>query len=239
MIAYGRFLFRHRNWVFPLFMVVLFVAFRPVPAGGTPETDRWLDLVGVALVLIGVAVRWAVVGLAYIKRGGLRKSVYADDLVTVGMFAHSRNPLYVGNLLMLAGYLTIHNNPWAYVLGGAFFLTAYHAIVAAEEAYLADKFGDRFTRYCRSVPRWTIRTRGLVETFHNMEFNWRRVLVKDYSTADTGTITVLALFAWETVNFVGLERARDTLIVLGVLLVVAQLFTLAVLVMKKTGRLRA
>ena len=239
MIAYGNFLFRHRNWVFPLFMLILFFAFRPVPAGGAPESDRWLDLAGIAIVLAGLAVRWAVVGLAYIKRGGMQKKVYADDLVTEGMFAHCRNPLYVGNLLMLLGFLVIHNNPWVYALGGAFFLTAYHAIVVAEETYLADKFGEGFAAYCRDVPRWAIRIKGLGNTFRGTAFSWRRVVVKDYSTVDTGLITVLALISWQTITFNGLETARETLTVLGTLLIFAQLLALAILVMKKTGRLRA
>jgi len=239
MIAYGNFLFRHRNWVFPLVMLVLFIGFRPSPWGGSAASDLWLDLAGIAIVIAGIVVRGAVVGLAYIKRGGLQKRVYAADLVTGGMFAHCRNPLYVGNMLMLLGFLVIHNNPWVYALGAVFFLTAYHAIVAAEEKFLADKFGDAFAAYCRDVPRWTIRLSGLGDTFSSMTFNWRRVVVKDYSTVDTGVITVLALIAWQTISFNGFETARITLILLGMLLIFAQLPVLAVLVMKKTGRLRA
>lgn len=239
MIAYGNFLFRHRNWVFPLFMIVIFVAFRPVPWGGTPESDLLLDLVGIAIVVVGGAVRGAVVGLAYIKRGGLQKKVYADDLVTDGMFAHSRNPLYVGNLLMLLGYLVIHNSPWVYALGGVFFLSAYHAIVAAEENFLSNKFGPGYDAYCRDVPRWWVRFGGMGETFRSMEFNWLRVVVKDYSTIDTGAITVLALLAWQAVSFRGIEAATGTLVTLGIVFVVIQLFALAIVVAKKTGRLKA
>lgn len=239
MIAYGNFLFRHRNWVFPLFMLVIFVAFRPVQWGGTPESDLPLDLVGIAIVVAGAAVRGAVIGLAYIKRGGLQKKVYAEDLVTDGMFAHSRNPLYVGNLLMLLGYLVIHNNPWVYVLGGVFFLTAYHAIVAAEENFLSAKFGTGYDAYCRDVPRWRIRLAGLGETFRRMEFNWLRVLVKDYSSIDTGAITVLALLAWEAISFRGFDAAVGSLVPLGIVFVVIQAFALAIVVAKKTGRLKA
>lgn len=239
MISYGNFLFRHRNWVFPLVLVALFVGFPPVPAGGTPRADAWLDAVGIAIVVAGLVVRGAVVGLAYIKRGGLQKKVYAADLVTDGMFAHCRNPLYVGNLLMVLGYFVIHNNPWVYVLGGAFFLLAYHAIVAAEENYLSGKFGAGYAEYCRDVPRWTIRMAGLTQTFRSMEFNWLRVLAKDYSSMDTGIITVLALLAWEAVNSYGLGGATRELAALGVILVVVQLGALTILVLKKSGRLKA
>jgi len=239
MIAYGNFLFRHRNWVFPLVLVALFVGLPPAPAGGSPQADIWLNAIGILIVVAGIVVRGAVVGLAYIKRGGLRKKVYAADLVTDGMFAHCRNPLYVGNLLMLLGYFVIHNNPWIYLLGGAYFLLAYHAIVAAEENYLAGKFGDGYAEYCRDVPRWTIRTAGLAQTFRSMQFNWLRVLAKDYSSIDTGIVTVFALLAWDAVNSYGLRGAAGELIALGAALVVVQLAALAILLLKKTCRLRA
>lgn len=238
MIAYGNFLFRHRNWVFPVVMFALFVGFRPAPWGGSPDSDRLLDLLGIAIVIAGLALRGAVVGLAYIKRGGLHKKVYADDLVTSGMFAHCRNPLYVGNLLMLTGFLVIHNNPWVYGLGGLFFLTAYRAIVAAEEDFLSRKFGVAFAAYCQDVPRWAIRVRGLGRTFRDMEFQWKRVLVKDYSTMDTGLITVLALLALQTISLGGLAVAGETLLRFGALLIAVQLPVLTILIMKKTGRLK-
>jgi protein-S-isoprenylcysteine O-methyltransferase Ste14 len=239
MISYGNFLFRHRNWLFPLVLLALFAGFAPVPAGGSPQTDIWLDAVGVAIVLAGLAVRGAVVGLAYIKRGGMQKKVYAADLVTGGMFAHGRNPLYVGNFLMLLGYFVIHNSPWVYLVGGAYFLVAYHAIVAAEEKYLSEKFGEGYAEYCRDVPRWKIRTAGLGRTFRSMEFNWLRVLVKDYSSMDTGIITIVALLAWEAVSFHGLDAATEKLVTPAIVLVLVQLAVLTVLVLKKTGRLKA
>jgi protein-S-isoprenylcysteine O-methyltransferase Ste14 len=62
-----------------------------------------LDALGVVVLAGGLALRSLVVGLAYIKRGGKGKKVYADALVTDGIFAHSRNPLYLGNILILCG----------------------------------------------------------------------------------------------------------------------------------------
>ena len=58
----------------------------------------------------------------------------------------------------------------------------YRAIVAAEENYLRGKFGPAFDDYCRSVPRFLPKLSGIGETFANMQFRWRRVLVKEYGT---------------------------------------------------------
>src|SRR5205823_6159785 len=78
--------------------------------------DLALDSVGVAVALAGQALRAVVIGLAYIKRGGRNKEITADRLVCEGVFAHSRNPLYVGNFLIVTGLLIMWNSPLAYAL---------------------------------------------------------------------------------------------------------------------------
>jgi protein-S-isoprenylcysteine O-methyltransferase Ste14 len=233
LIAYGNFLFRYRNAVFPAVMAALFIGFRPVFAGGTMESDGWLELLGVAIVLGGQAVRAAVIGLSYIKRGGLNKKVYAEHLVTDGLFAHCRNPLYVGNLLMVAGYFVIHNSLWVYLLGSAFFLVSYRAIVAAEEQFLHGKFGQAYVAYCRDVPRWWIAPGGLGATFAQMTFNWRRVVLKDYSTAMAWLITVLGLNAYEVVVVESFEQGAGTLAAIAVLALAVVLGALAIRALKK------
>lgn len=182
-VRYGRWLFKHRNKVFTAFMLALLLGLPPMTVAGDARIDRWMDLLGFLIAAGGQVLRAAVIGLEYIKRGGVNKQPHAYKLVTGGMFAHCRNPLYVGNLLILAGLFVIHNHPLVYVLGGLFYLTAYYAIVSAEEAYLRNKFGGDFDLYCAEVPRWTIRWQGLVTTLASMEMNWRRIVQKDYGTA--------------------------------------------------------
>lgn len=111
-MRYGNFLFRARDAVFPLVLLVLLVAFRPEYPFGSPLWDRRLDLVGLLVAAGGQALRAAVVGYAYIIRGGKNRQVYAEGLVTEGFFAHARNPLYVGNILILAGLFLIWNSRW-------------------------------------------------------------------------------------------------------------------------------
>ena len=182
-VGYGRWLFKYRNKVFTVFLLILLLGLPPVTVGHDVRLDRWLDVLGIAIAAAGQALRAAVIGLEYIKRGGVNKQPHADTLVTGGMFAHCRNPLYVGNLLILAGLFVIHNHVLVYVLGGAFYLSAYYAIVAAEEDYLRAKFGAEFDAYCQQVPRWNMRWSGLATTLSSMEMNWKRMVQKDYGTA--------------------------------------------------------
>jgi protein-S-isoprenylcysteine O-methyltransferase Ste14 len=235
VIAWGEFLFKWRNTVFPLVMAALLLGFHPAGAGRT--WDLWLDLAALTVILMGSALRILVVGLAYIKRGGLNKKVYADNLVTDGMFAHGRNPLYVGNLMVLIGILLMHGSPWVIALGSAFYLASYGAIVAAEERFLAGKFGDAYRDYCARVPRWSIRLKGMRETFRGFSFNWRRVVVKEYSSICTGAVMVLLVLGEEALVGRGLEAARPALWTVAAAMVGVGLLALFVRALKKTGRL--
>lgn len=236
LVAWGDFLFKWRNTVFPLVMVGLFVAFRPLT--GPDGADRWLDDLGLLAVVAGSALRVGVVGMAYIKRGGVDKKVYAADLVTDGMFAHGRNPLYVGNLLVVAGILLLHGSPWVLGLGAVFFGLSYIAIVAAEERFLAAKFGDAYQAYCRDVPRWRVRLKGLSATLKGFTFNWRRVVVKEYTTLATTTVMVLAVLGEEAVFRSGLQAALPRLEALGLGVLAVALAALAIRALKKSGHLR-
>lgn len=235
VIAWGDFLFKWRNTVFPVVMAVLLLGFRPAGAG--QAWDLWVDVLALALILGGSALRILVVGLAYIKRGGLNKKVYADKLVTEGIFAHGRNPLYIGNLMVLIGILVMHGSPWVIALGGAFYLASYGAIVAAEERFLTAKFGDDYRDYCARVPRWSIHFKGMRETFRGFSFNWRRVVVKEYSSICTGAVMVLLVVGEEALAGRGLEAARPALWTVAAAIVGVGLLALLVRALKKAGRL--
>ena len=183
LVRYGNFLFRYRDAVFPVVLLALLAASRPRWPAGSERLDNVLDAVGVGVALLGQALRAGVVGYAYIIRGGKNKQVYAEDLVTGGFFNHSRNPLYVGNLLILLGLLLIWNSPLAYAVGVPYFLVGYVAIVAAEEVFLRRKFGPEYDAYAARVPRWWPRLRGLRRSLDGMAFNWRRVVLKEYGSA--------------------------------------------------------
>jgi protein-S-isoprenylcysteine O-methyltransferase Ste14 len=183
LIALGNFLFRARDAVFPVVLIVLLLLGTPLVPGGDPGLARLLDAVGVIVALLGQALRVAVVGYRYIVRGGKNRQVYAEGLVTTGFFALSRNPLYVGNLLILGGLMLIWNSPLMYVIGVPFFLLGYRAIVAAEESYLGREYGEGFAEYCRRVPRWWPALGRMPEATAGMAFNWRRVILKEYGSA--------------------------------------------------------
>jgi len=188
MVRIGNFLFHYRNGLFPLVFILLFLNQRKA----LPDQTLAVAL-GFAIAVAGQVLRAITIGLAYIKRGGKDRQVYADDLVTDGVFAHCRNPLYVGNLLVVLG-LGFISNSWLFlVIGMPFFIFAYIAIVAAEENFLRTKFGTTFDEYCRRVGRFTLNLAGFGKTWQGMEFKWRRLIVKEYGSTYAWLVTACAL----------------------------------------------
>ena len=137
------------------------------------------------------------IGYAYIQRGGLNKKVYAKNLVTEGMFSLCRNPLYVGNVLVYTAIFLIHGSPVVMTAGILLFCFMYQCIVYAEEAFLEAKFGEGYKAYCADVPRWIPRFGRFSQATESMDFNFRRVVAKDYSTVFATVITLLLAEIYE------------------------------------------
>ena len=94
------------------------------------------------LVLPGLALR----GYA---SGYVRKN---SELTITGPYAHVRNPLYLGSMLIAAGFaVALLSWPFAIALV-VFFLLIYVPVIASEEAFLRDEFLE-FEWYCARVPR--------------------------------------------------------------------------------------
>lgn len=192
---WGTFLFKYRDAVFPAVILAIIVATRPRFPNGSRSADLWLDLAGILVAAAGQALRITVIGYRYIVRGGKNRQVHAEDLVTEGIFALARNPLYVGNILVLFGIFIIWNAPLLYLIGVPFTLIGYMGIVAAEEAFLRAKFGAAYAEYCRTTNRWIPDFRKAPDAVRGIPFNWRRVLLREYGswTAWIGTSGVLII----------------------------------------------
>lgn len=200
LVAWGNFLFRTRDAVFTVVLFLVFLLTKPAWPGGVERWDDLLDLLGVLIALTGQAIRVAVIGTVYIIRGGKDRKVYAEELVTGGFFAHCRNPLYVGNILVLLGLLTIWNSPVAWAVGVPFFLVGYVAIVAAEENFLRGEFGTAFDDYCARVPRWVPRLGGLPASLEGMGFRFQRVVIKEYGSTAAWMLAACALLLGDSLS---------------------------------------
>ena len=76
-----------------------------------------------------------------------------DKLVTTGVFAISRNPIYVGFALVLVGQFLVFPNwiPLAYLAAG---VLLFHRQVLREEGFMRQQYGEDYAEYCRRVRRY-------------------------------------------------------------------------------------
>ena len=119
-----------------------------------PEATLTYSMAGGALILIGVAIMAA----------GIRNFSLADTpvpsnqpvraLVTTGIHGWSRNPIYVGMLLLYAGIGTAARSPWVFILALPLIIILRYGVIAREEAYLERRFGDAYRDYQARVRRW-------------------------------------------------------------------------------------
>jgi len=177
LVKLGNFLFRNRNGIFPLFYLMLFV-----PSWEVFTNPTTAMIIGFSVTIIGQLVRIVTIGLVYIIRGGKDRRVYAEDLVTTGIFSHCRNPLYVGNILILVGLGIASNSLLFMAVFTPLFLVFWQAIVLAEENYLRNKFGGQYNEYCKRVNRWLINFNGFGKTLRSMQFKWKRVIIREYNS---------------------------------------------------------
>jgi len=199
----GDFGFHYRGLLIPGTLIALLILTRPSEALRDPSLAQTVTAIGIAIALLGQAIRLFVVGFAYIKRGGKNRRIYADDLVTEGVYAHVRNPMYVGNFMILVGLAVIWGSPLAFAIGVPLIGFLYFAIVVSEEAYLRQKFGAGYDDYARDVNRFVPRLAGLRETVRNGHYDWRKALRKEYGTPHGLGWGILLLILFRTVRLEG------------------------------------
>ncbi len=113
--------------------IVFFVFARPTP--------RWM-LVSLPVVLAGLWLRGYAAG--YVKKNA--------ELTRTGPYAHTRNPLYLGSMLIAFGFALAAGRVWLGVLLVGLFLAIYWPTILSEEAFLRGAFPD-FEAYAAAVPR--------------------------------------------------------------------------------------
>jgi protein-S-isoprenylcysteine O-methyltransferase Ste14 len=104
---------------------------------------NWTALsAGGVLIMAGLAVRAA-------AAGHIRKN---RELTTTGPYAYTRNPLYLGSILIAAGFVIASRSVWIAAAALLMFLAIYLPVIRAEEAYLGSAFRD-YAEYATRVPR--------------------------------------------------------------------------------------
>ncbi len=142
----GGALFRARSAT-PI-VVILVVLLWPTPGGLSLSRGA----VALALVAAGEWYRFRAVGVA--GKCTRTRGRNVKELVTSGPFAHVRNPLYIGNLVLAYGLVVLSKVDWLLWAFPLAFFFQYGAIVAWEERILTERFGKEYERYRGEVRAW-------------------------------------------------------------------------------------
>ncbi len=180
----GAFLFRWRSYVpmviLPPLILALFHSENIERLFGDVGEHLW-EALCLLISLSGLALRAGVAG--YVLRGTSgrnTKGQAAEQLNTTGMYSIVRNPLYLGNFVIMLGALMFVQVWWLVLIGVFGFLFYYERIIFTEEEFLRKKFGKAFLDWAQRTPvfypdfkRWQR---------PDLPFSFKTVLRREYST---------------------------------------------------------
>ena len=155
--------------------IVVLVLARPTP----------LSLaLGLPLAALGEALRlWA--------SGHIEKT---RELATGGPYARTRNPLYLGSLLMALGAAVAAASPWVALAVALYLLAFYPSVVREEADFLARKFGTDYATWAGAVPLFLPRLTPAGP--RASRFDWARVRAnREWRTALAVPLIAVLLLA--------------------------------------------
>jgi protein-S-isoprenylcysteine O-methyltransferase Ste14 len=97
---------------------------------------------GAAIALLGVAIR-------ALASGHVEKN---EALATTGPYRYTRNPLYLGSMVIAAGFLVAARSWWVALVALGMLVGIYLPVIGSEEAFLRSRFPE-YEEYSRRVPR--------------------------------------------------------------------------------------
>jgi protein-S-isoprenylcysteine O-methyltransferase Ste14 len=112
------------------------------------------NLLGLLIVGLGVYLAFQSVRLLISHNTTFKPSGNPSSLVTKYPYNHSRNPIYLGDLLIALGAATILSSLSSFIAPIIFFLVVNTIVIPFEENRLQKNFGIEYERYKRSVRRW-------------------------------------------------------------------------------------
>src|ERR1051326_8571299 len=140
-------------------------------------------LAGLLFIVAGLLIRAA-------ASGCLQKN---EQLATTGPYAYTRNPLYLGSLIIAVGFTVASRSSIIAVIAAAILIAIYIPVIRAEEEFLRARFPG-FEDYCRNVPRLFprfTRNQGSAGSF-SAHLYWKH---REYNAAIGAALMIAILIA--------------------------------------------
>jgi protein-S-isoprenylcysteine O-methyltransferase Ste14 len=170
LVRIGRSMFTHR---LELGLVVTAIAVPFVrPTIAEKPSEHRLKAVGLGLLLLGLGLRVWAAGFA--GRHTRSSKIEGSKLATTGPYAHVRNPIYLGSVILGYGIVLLIGDRRFLVPCTLTFLALYFGLIPAEEEFLSQKFQKEYQAYRLRVPRFLPRIRPRTATgVIKASFDWR------------------------------------------------------------------
>jgi protein-S-isoprenylcysteine O-methyltransferase Ste14 len=139
-------------WAMALLIVTYVLSALP-PFSGLPVWRH--EIVGAGLAAIGMSL--PIIASSQFRSAGtqiLPTSETNNALVTTGVYALTRNPMYVGVILASVGVALFFGRPLMFLAPLGVFVITNWVLIPFEEAKMRRQFGAAFDDYCRRVRRW-------------------------------------------------------------------------------------
>jgi len=114
----------------------------------------WAVVLGWVLIAAGCALMLVAVMTMLRAKTTPVPNRTPDALVTTGVFAITRNPIYLGDVLILLGVAFVFGSILGLLFVPVFARIIHHRFIIPEEARLAETFGAAFEAYRDATPRW-------------------------------------------------------------------------------------
>jgi protein-S-isoprenylcysteine O-methyltransferase Ste14 len=124
---------------------------RPWPL---PIDGAWRTVLGFVFVAGWAVLATSAIGLFRRKQTSMITFRPATELVTIGPYAFTRNPMYVSLALLTIAFALFLNTWWTMLLLVPTLLVVQQFVIVPEERYLHRRFGAEYEAYTRRVRRW-------------------------------------------------------------------------------------
>ena len=182
----GNFFFKYRSYTpIPLAIYILF--------NSHPEMQN--VLIGFILITIGESLRIWAVSFA----GGATRTtkVGAPSLCTSGPYRYTRNPLYIGNMIIYSGVVFIAgslNILFTLIITWGFFTIQYYLIINLEQNTLIDIFGNEYEKYINNVPKLFPRLRSWKNKDKYRPMKFSKTIKTEKRTLQNIILLILIIF---------------------------------------------
>lgn len=193
----GHWLFRWRSYLPLVTAVLLFCGLQyfSYPFGSHFLDELW-EVLCLSVSFLGLVVRALTIGWSASRTSGRNTAQQvAGTLNTTGMYSIVRNPLYLGNFLMVLGVVIFLRVWWIPLIYVLLFALYYERIIFAEEMFLRPKFGKEYMEWAAKTPVFFPRLR--LWKAPALPFSWRKVFRREYHGM---TAVVASMFVLEILS---------------------------------------